>query len=198
MTEQQRENKSNLQMLMKLAALIAFMMFLYHAIAPVLGLSALSENAIYWYILALVAIIFPSINEITFKDIHVLLKDMNESKKALVMATTQLEEARLRFDKTRKELVLGYLEYLKGLPEKERTEKKINLTRLYLEGMMLSEKDLTEKLADLPGVDFSVTETLTADTMAAIERFQRMNGLIPDGIFGYQTYGKLLEISSDS
>jgi hypothetical protein len=181
--------------MMVLAALIAFVVFLYHVFAPVYQLPEPSDNTVYWFLLTLVALIFPYIREITFKDFTLLFREMKESKQMLITARNELEEARLRFDKTREELILGYFEYLKGLPENKRIEKKIYLSRLYLEAMSLSEHDLMAALNSIPGIDCKVTDKLTAETLKKIEQFQADFGLIPDGVFGYQTYAKLLEIT---
>jgi len=193
--------KKNFQILMALASLIAFLIFLYHSLGPILyhvfspdaELPVLSENAIYWFLLSLSALIFPYISEITFKDFHVLFKEMKASKQLLVTAKNELEEARLRFDKTREELILGYFEYLRSLPAEKQIEKKIYLTKLYLESMSLTERELMEMLNNISILKCDVSENLTADTLEAIEQFQKNFGLIPDGVFGYQTYAKLLE-----
>ena len=190
--------KFNLQVIMALAALIAFMVFLYHAFAPAYELPEPSENTVYWFLLTLVALIFPYIREITFKDFSLLFREMKKSKQMLKTAKNELEETRLRFDKTREELVIGYFEYLKSLPEDIRIEKKIYLNKLYLEGMSLSEHDLMKALNSISGIDCKVTDKLTADTLKTIEQFQTEFCLIPDGIFGYQTYGKLLVESGDT
>jgi hypothetical protein len=187
--------KLNLQVMMVLVAIIAFIVFLYHVVAPAYELPEPSDNAVYWFLLAFMALIFPYIREIKLKDFTFIFQKMEESKNMLKAAINELEEARLRFDKTREELVFGYFEYLNSLPEKKKIEKKIYLTKLYLEGMSLSEHDLMVALNSIDNIDCVVADKLTAETLKAIEQFQANNGLIPDGVFGYQTYAKLLEIT---
>ena len=97
--------------------------------------------------------------------------------------------------KTREELILGYFEYLRSLPKEKQIEKKIYLTKLYLEGMSLSEHDLMNMLNSVPGIKIEITERITDNTIKAIEQFQKDFGLIPDGVFGYQTYARLLELT---
>jgi len=195
MEENSRKQKYVLQALMAVAALISFVVFLYHVFAPANKWPELSENAIYWFLLSLLAIIFPYISEITFKDFHVLFKEISENTQKLVTAKNQLELARFRFDKTREELILGYFKYLKSLPEEKQIERKIHLTKLYLEGMFLSERQLMEMLNNVSDVECEVAEHITVGTLKAIEQFQTNLGLIPDGVFGYQTYAKLLELT---
>ena len=193
-------------------AFIALLMFFYQLIAPVVNLPEPSIIALYWFLLCILLFILPYvlpyIREITFKDFSILFKEIKATtqhiseankeikatKQLLSEAKNELMEARLRFDKTREELVLGYFEYLKRLPEDEQDEKKINLTKLYLEGMSLSERDLTEMLNKV-GIRCEIRDEIITETLRAIEQFQRDFGLIPDGVFGYQTYAKLLEMT---
>ena len=183
---------------LKFVAFIALLMFLYHLIAPTVNLPEPSINALYWFLLCtllfILPYILPYIREITFKDFSILFKEMKATKQLLSEAKNELMEARLRFDKTREELVLGYFEYLKRLPEDEQDKKKIDLTNLYLESMSLSARDLTELLNKV-GIRCEIRDEIMAETLRAIEQFQRDFGLIPDGVFGYQTYAKLLEIT---
>ena len=195
MENKTEKTKYDMQLFMKIAALITFLIFIYHAIAPVFNLLEPSQNTIYWFLLTLLALIFPYIREITFKDFSVLFREMKESKQMLLTAKNQLEESRLRFDKTREELILGYFEYLRSLPEEKQIEKKIHLTKLYLEGMSLSEHELMDMLNSVPSIKCEVKEKITANTIKVIEQFQKDFGLIPDGVFGYQTYTKLLELT---
>ena len=130
MEDKAKQPKFNLQLFMKIAALIAFLIFLYHLIAPMVNLSVPSENTIYWFLLILIALIFPYIREITFKDFSLLFREMKESKQILLTAKNQLDEARLRFDKTREELILGYFEYLKSLPKEKQMEKTRRLINI--------------------------------------------------------------------
>ena len=179
-------------------AFIALLMFFYQLIAPVVNLPEPSIIALYWFLLCILLFILPYvlpyIREITFKDFSILFKEMKATKQLLSEAKNELMEARLRFDKTREELVLGYFEYLKSLPEDEQDKKKIELTSLYLENMLLSERDLTEMLNKV-GIRCEIRDEIITETLRAIEQFQRDFGLIPDGVFGYQTYAKLLEMT---
>ncbi len=139
-------------------------------------------------------LILPYIREITFKDCSILFKEIKASKKLLSEAKNELMEARLRFDKPRKELVLGYFKYLKSLPKEEQDKKKIDLTNLYLDSMSLSGHDLTEMLNEA-GIKCEIKDEIVPETLKAIEQFQQDFDLIPNGVFGYQTYAKLLEIT---
>jgi len=195
MERKKEKPKLNIQMLMKIAAFIAFLIFLYHAFSPTLNLPEPAENTIYWFLLTLLALIFPYIQEIKVKEFTFLFREMKESRQMLLTAKNQLDEARLRFDKTRDELVKGYYVYLNGLSEEEQEEKKIYLTKLYLEGISLSEKELMNMLNSVPSIRCDDTNEITANTLEIIEQFQKDFGLVPDGIFGYQTYGKLLELT---
>lgn len=183
-----------MQLFMKIAAFVAFLIFLYHGIAPMVDLPEPSDNTIYWFLLILVALIFPYIREISYKNFSLLFREIKESKEMLLTAKNQLDEARLRFDKTREELILGYFEYLKSLPKEKQIEKKIYLTKLYIEGISLPEHELINMLNSVSSIKIEVTDRITDGTIKAIERFQKDFGLISDGIFGYQTYAKLLEL----
>lgn len=189
-------NRINIGSLLALlfVAFIALLMFLYHLIAPAVNLPEPSIIALYWFLLCILIFILPYIREITFKDFSIIFKEIKATKQLLSEAKNELMEARLRFDKTREELVLGYFEYLKSLPEDEQDKKKIKLTNLYLENMSLSERDLTEMLNKVD-TRCEIRDEIVTETLRAIEQFQRDFGLIPDGVFGYQSYAKLLEIT---
>jgi hypothetical protein len=207
MDNHNRINSGSLSAL-NFVAFIALLMFLYHLIAPTVNLPEPSINALYWFLLCILIFILPYIRKITFKDFSILFKEIKATtqhiseankeikatKQLLSEAKNELMEARLRFDKTREELVLGYFEYLKGLPEDEQDKKKIKLTNLYLENMSLSERDLT-KMLNKVGTRCEIRDEIMTETLRAIEQFQRDFGLISDGVFGYQTYAKLLEIT---
>jgi len=182
------------QLAMAGAAIISFAVFLYHLFAPSNGWPEIPENAIYWFLITMVAMLLPYISEVTYKDLHILFNKLNKSTQQLVILNDKLELARFRFDNTREELIHGYFEYLKALPKNERIDKKLYLTRLYIQGMSISEMELTKMLAEVPGVKCKISEELTKDTLSAIEQVQIKFNLIPDGVFGFQTYAQILEL----
>jgi hypothetical protein len=198
-TDKQEHMSRKWRLSVRLITIMAIVMFFYHLLGPTANLPVPPISALYWFLLFVALLILPHmipyIREITFKDFTILFQEIRATRQMLQEAKNELMEARLRFDKTREELVWGYFEYLKGLPEKERMTKKIGLTKRYLENMAISEAELTQLLNKIPGVRCPSAEEITPETLQAVMRFQEDFNLIPDGVFGYQTYARLLELT---
>lgn len=191
-----KSQKFDTECLLKVISVIALIILIYHLIAvPVFKINEPPQNAIYWFLLAIFSLIIPYIREITIKDFTLFFREMKDSRKQLKTAANKLEEAQLRFDRTREELVKGYAIYLENLDDEERYKKKVDLTKLYLEGMGMQPEDLAERLKEVVGIECKVTKDITPEVIDAVAKFQEKYNLVVDGIFGYQSYTKLMCIS---
>lgn len=154
------------------------------------------DKAVIWFGLAVVAILVPFIREITIKDIHLVLKDLEEAKNKLeaTALTSQLLQDRLTA--TRAELIKGYQKYIDDLDEPEKTRKIVEMSRLYINEMGLDIDKIKAWFAKL-GYQTKSDQNISQQYISIIKAFQVKHNLDPDGIFGYQTYHKLLsEIES--
>lgn len=191
-----KSQKFDTECLLKVISVIALIILIYHLIAvPVFKINEPPQNAIYWFLLAIFSLIIPYIREITIKDFTLFFREMKDSRQQLKTAANKLEEAQLRFDRTREELVKGYAIYLENLDDEERYKKKVDLTKLYLEGMGMQPEDLAERLKEVVGIECKVTKDITPEVIDAVAKFQEKYNLVVDGIFGYQSYTKLMCIS---
>jgi hypothetical protein len=170
------------------------------------GLSGQHEKALYWFGFALLVIVLPYVREIAVKGFKVVL-DFKEARQSLAKATTSLSEATTALDEavvatkelrqgltaSRIELIKGYQQLLSLLPEDQRQEKIIQLSEIYLRELDIDVPIIKEWLSQL-GIEIAVNDVVDADYIDKLKGFQRANGLIDDGIFGYQTYRRINDL----
>lgn len=151
-------------------------------------------ESLYWFFFALIAILLPYIRTITFKDLKIAVNDMNSVKKNIDEAKSLLQEIREKIDRPRVELIRGYSCYLETLSDEERMKKIKHLSGLYLKDMDLSIGDVKGLLKEQGCYRGEIDDRFCKEYYEALCTFQKKAGLIIDGIFGYQTYRKLLEL----
>lgn len=150
------------------------------------------DKAVIWFGLAVIAILVPFIREITIKDIHLVLKDLEEANKKLEATTLTSKLLHERLTATRAELIKGYQKYIDKLEEPEKTEKIIEMSKLYINEMGLDINKIKSWFNEL-GYETNPRKNISQQYINIIKDFQsKQTGLYPDGIFGYQTYHALL------
>lgn len=151
------------------------------------------DKAIYWFGLAVVAVLIPFIREITFKDIHVVLRDLKEAKISLDASSLTAKQLQSKLTPTRNELINIYQFYLSTLSKEEREEKVKEMSFLYIEEMCLDIKKIKNWLKELNYFDGNLDKDLSSEYIESVRNFQMKNGLGDDGIFGYRTYDKIID-----
>lgn len=162
-------------------------------VVPFFSEKKIPVESLYWFLFALVAVLFPYVKEITFKDLKIAMQGITDAKKSLEEAKISLEHAKEMIDPTRMELIRGYQSYLNGLSEKERLEKVQLMTSLYSNCLRLSIEDIKTKLNKEGYYKGKLDNEFTPEYYHAVCEFQRDTGLNPDGIFGYQSFRNLME-----
>lgn len=153
-------------------------------VIPFFSEKKIPVESLYWFLFALVAVLFPYVKEITFKDLKIAMQGITDATKSLEDAKMSLERAKEMIDPTRIELIRGYQSYLKGLPEKERLEKVHLMTSLYSNCLRLSIENIKTKLKKQGYYKGALDNECTPEYYEAVCQFQKDTGLEPDGIFG--------------
>lgn len=187
-----KDKKTILESLSYLLAGFAFIVGLLSIFMPFITGKKIPIESLYWFFFALIAILFPYIKEITFKDLKIALNNIKDAKKSMDDAKISLEQAKEMIDPTRVELIQGYQKYLSNLPEKEKMQKVCLLSSLYLRGMNLTIEDVKSMLKDIGYYKGKLDNEFSDDYYQALYNFQKDTCLNPDGIFGYQTYRNLI------
>lgn len=154
-------------------------------------LGANPDEAVIWFGLAVVAVLIPFIREITIKDIHLVLKDLEEAKEMLEATTITSRLLQDRITKTRQELIVGYNEYLKNLSPKEKEEKVFRMSQLYIDEMGLDVLKVKKWLTELDFEIDKMDNKINTNYIEILKSFQEESGLEKDGIFGYLSYEKM-------
>jgi hypothetical protein len=155
-------------------------------------------ESLYWFFFALVAILFPYVKSISFNKLKIVVNDMKTFKKNINEAKSLLQEIREKADRPRLELIRGYQCYLETLSDEERMTKVKRLSGLYLKDMDLNIRDVKKLLKEHGCFQGEINDRSCQEYYEGLRAFQTKNGLIVDGIFGYQTYRKLLELDSNT
>ena len=101
-------------------------------IAVFIGLSAVfnvqyvskeHDKALLWFGYALLAILFPYVKEITFKDLKVVISDIRKASDKIEGAAITAKDLANNLSETKNELINGYQELLRLLPEEKRKER---------------------------------------------------------------------------
>lgn len=187
-----------------LLALIGLGMFLY----TLFGDDEPPMQSIYWFLLVVAAFFLPYIKEITFQDIKLKLEEGLEKQQEALEDTREELEAAIRknfeqaasrvdrvdreFGKIRNELIRGYQIYLAGLEPEERDERVVYLNTLYFEEMGVEVIDIKHHLKKNGFYEGEENNHYGLNLVAAIKAFQEKLGMVPDGIFGHNSYKKLV------
>ncbi len=162
-------------------------------LVPFFSEKKIPVESLYWFLFALVAVLFPYVKEITFMDLKIALQGITDATKGLEEAKMSLEHAKEMIDPTRVELIRGYQSYLRGLSEKERLEKVQLMTSLYSRCLRLTIENIKTMLNREGYYKGKLDNEFTPEYYQAVCEFQRDTGLNPDGIFGYQSYRNLMD-----
>jgi putative peptidoglycan binding protein len=152
------------------------------------------DKALLWFAFALLAILIPYIREITFKDLKVVIDKINTASQNLDGAAITVKELNNRLNATRDELIDGYQELLRSLPEEERKKRVIRLSRLYLQEMGMDVTTVKKWLIEVGYPITNLDETMDDEYLTALRSTQQANCLGDDGIFGYRTLNLLNQL----
>lgn len=152
------------------------------------------DKAVIWFGLAVIAILIPFVREITIKDIHVVLKDLKHAKESLDATNLTSRQLHARLTATRHELINGYQIYLNSLSPKEKEEKTIQMSELYIEEMGLKVSKIKTWLDELGFQTGPIDDNITPEYINGVIAFQKKYNLGSDGIFGYRTYDKICQV----
>ncbi len=188
-----------------LLALIGFFMFFYTIFGKEPPLQSL-----YWFLVIIAAFFLPYIKEITFQDIKLKLEEGLEKQQEVIEQTKEELQEVIKnefdsaydkvkrvddnFGEIRDELIKGYQIYLNMLTEEERSNKIIVLNTIYLKDFNITIATLKEKLAIAGFYKGKINDQYENDLLNAIKAFQKSQGMISDGIFGHNSYKKLIKL----
>ena len=166
------------------------------ALAVIIGLASVfktefisksHDKALLWFAFALLAILIPYIREITFKDLKVVIDKINSASQNMDGAAISVKELNNRLNATRDELIDGYQELLRSLPENERKSRVVRLSRLYLQEMGMDVTTVKKWMIEVGHPIANLDETMDDAYLTVLRNIQQANGLGDDGIFGYRT-----------
>lgn len=203
--------KSNQKRLIAISytlSVLAISMFAYSTFLS--KVSDLQKQGIYWFgiaaVCALLPTILPLISKLKVLDLEVEFKEKLESVEKRI---AEIEDAFVKsFEGLRREeqeLPLSFIEqrnrqwdrydeYMQSLDKEQRFEAQRENSLFYLKKFGLSVRDLKERLAKLGYYQGYVNDDFSRDLPAAIEHFQRINNMRHiDGIFGELTFEKMAE-----
>ncbi|MBV6449091.1 peptidoglycan-binding protein [Nitrosomonas sp.] len=157
-------------------------------------ISETHDKALLWFGFALLAILIPYIREITFKDLKVVIDQISSASHTLDNAAITVKELNNRLTATRDELIDGYQELLHRLPEDQRKQRVIKLSRLYMQEMGMDVMTVKKWLIEVGQPITRLDEAMDDEYLNALRSVQRTNGLGDDGIFGYRTLNLLNQL----
>ncbi len=152
------------------------------------------DKALLWFVFALAAIMIPYIKEISFDKLKIIIGQIEQVSKTLEGAALTSKELVNRLNKTRDELIDGYQELLRLLPEEERNRRVLTLSRLYLDEMGIRASTVKAWLVELGLYGGSVDDELDDAYLEALRTLQTRHGLGDDGIFGYRTLDLIIRL----
>lgn len=149
-----------------------------------------------WFVLALFVFIFPYLNEFSIFGVSGKLQKELEQTNNLIS-----EYIMARRNESRKYLIQVFSEYMDLLEKIEKTDNKyddikvkkaldykIDLNKIYLEEMKVGIQWLKEVL----GIK-STSDNVDEELVEKLEKFQKDNKMIADGVFGNYTFSKMKE-----
>ncbi len=172
-------------------------------IAVLIGLSAVfnfpyisreHDKALLWFGFALLAILFPYVKEITFKDLKVVIADIKEVSKKIEGAAITAKDLAYNLSDTKNELISGYQELLRMLPEEKRNERIRRLSGMYLKELGISVLTVKKWLIDAGKPVQNLNDEIDDNYISVLREFQKENNLGDDGIFGYRTLNIILRL----
>jgi len=170
-------------------------------VIDLVNISGDHEKSLLWFAFALIAILVPYIRtlvpyiqEITYGDLNIVINKLNDASQLLEGAAISVKELDNRLNDTRNELINGYQELLRLLPEKESKKRVIRLSMLYLQEMGITIKTVKEWLVELGHIMPNMEEVMDDDYLHALRKLQQSHNLGDDGIFGYRTYNLILNL----
>jgi murein L,D-transpeptidase YcbB/YkuD len=185
-------------------SVLAFGIFLYVFLGDVK--EELKADSIYWFIIALAAAVLPLIKQIRFRDLEITLrKEISEHREELDRRVDNLQLFVTSADWVKlseSKLPEGLREYrdrvfsdfnrrLKRADPEQRVKLQEHYTRLHLARFKITLSSVKTALAELGLYKGEISNDFNIETAEAIGRFQEMNGLEIDGIFGPMTYERL-------
>lgn len=172
-------------------------------IAVFIGLSAVfnvqyvskeHDKALLWFGYALLAILFPYVKEITFKDLKVVISDIRKASDKIEGAAITAKDLANNLSETKNELINGYQELLRLLPEEKRKERVRSLSALYLKELGISVLSVKKWLIEIGKPIKNLNDEMDDNYLSVLREFQKENNLGDDGIFGYRTLNVLLRL----
>lgn len=172
-------------------------------IAVVIGLSAVfnvqyvskeHDKALLWFGYALVAILFPYIKVITFKDLNIVIDDIKAASRQIEGAAITAKDLANNLSETKNELINGYQELLRLLPEEKRNERVRRLSVLYLRELGVTVLSVKKWLVEIGKPVKNLNDEMDDNYISVLREFQKENNLGDDGIFGYRTLNVLLRL----
>jgi hypothetical protein len=145
------------------------------------------DNALMWFAFALLSIMIPYIKEITFRDLKIVVDKIGNASETLDGAAISVKELNNRINATRDELIDGYQELLRMLPEIERDRRVLKMSRLYLQEMGIEVETVKKWLIEVHQPISNMDSSLDEEYLKALRAIQEAHGLGNDGIFGYRT-----------
>jgi hypothetical protein len=185
------------------STLLSGLSYFLAIIAIFIGLSAVfnvqyvskeHDKALLWFGYALIAILFPYIKEITFKDLKVVIADIKEASEKIEGAAITAKDLAYNLSDTKNELINGYQELLRLLPEEQRKERVRRLSALYLKELGVTVLSVKKWLVDIGKPIRNLNDEMDDDYLSVLREFQKENNLGDDGIFGYRTLNVLLRV----
>ena len=172
-------------------------------IAVFIGLSAVfnvqyvskeHDKALLWFGYALLAILFPYVKEITFKDLKVVISDIRKASDKIEGAAITAKDLANNLSETKNELINGYQELLRLLPEEKRKERVRSLSALYLKELGISVLSVKKWLIEIGKPIKNLNDEMDDNYLSVLREFQKENNLGDDGIFGYRTLNVMLRL----
>ncbi len=172
-------------------------------IAVFIGLSAVfnvqyvskeHDKALLWFGYALLAILFPYVKEITFKDLKVVISDIRKASDKIEGAAITAKDLANNLSETKNELINGYQELLRLLPEEKRKERVRSLSALYLKELGITVLSVKKWLIEIGKPVKNLNDEMDDNYLSVLREFQKENNLGDDGIFGYRTLNVMLRL----
>lgn len=201
-------------------SLMALGIFLYVFLGDVE--KELKEDAVYWFLIALAAAILPYLKQIRFKDLELdLREEISRNRKDLELhfnkeisnnreeldqrmdnlqaftssiGPVELSESKLSEEyREHRDRVFGdFNRRLKRADPDQRLSLQERFTRMHLLRFGITLSDVKTALSELGIYNGDITNEFDAVTVEAIGRFQEISGLEADGIFGPETYQRMV------
>lgn len=184
--------------------IIEYISYSLAAISVVIGMATivggvdckadLHTKALLWFGFGLLAVLVPYVKEITFKDLKLVIDQIDRASQRLEGVSITAEELNNRLGATKDELVNGYQELLRLLPEDKRKQRVVNLSKLYMQEMQLEVLTVKKWLVEIGRPVKKIDNEIDDDYLSTLSELQKANGLGDDGIFGYRTLNLIMNL----